>query len=606
LRSDCQPAQTPGFAGTVNGSWNEGEEAVKPMQINLHGYMQAARRWWWVMAAAVALAGGAALLFSAGSPPQYAARVTLQVGTSFTSARPDAGQFAVGTAMARYYAELARREATLTQVVARLGLPFSWDVIANRMLATNVVANANLLELTVTDTSPERAALIANALAEQLVQDSPTSPEKIAAERAAIDAQLREAQGRADALKTAREQLVRQRDRATSASDLAEINGKLDQLDVALQQEQSSIQALLGLQQSGTANSLGIFERATPPAAPLPDKRPVLVATAALAGLFLATLAIFLLAWIDDRWHAPRELEIAFSLPSLGKLPGDEPTIAASTSAARQARAQAAYDTYTNILLAAPPAGIRSLLVSSPRPTAERTGLSIDLAQLFARAGYRVVLVDTDEAGALRNHPLLTLPRHSATRWMVVPSARRGEFWLNLHGTAIPNVRLLHGPLGEASGLPTMLPELRWPKLLELLHTAADVIIFDGPSALSGVDATLLAEHVDGAVLALNAERDTRTDVQHSRERLTHRPGSRLLGAVLLAPEHPTAPAPRRRLPGLIRRARHATRAPAALPAQSVLELQAAPSGPRPAIRSYHTRLLQLDDEMLLRSLLSV
>jgi hypothetical protein len=81
-----------------------------------------------------------------------------------------------------------------------------------------------------------------------------------------------------------------------------------------------------------------------------------------------------------------------------------------------------------------------------------------------------------------------------------------------------------------------MLPSRRWRELVQYLLNSADVILFDGPAALCGPDAALLAPHVDGVVLALSPTTDSRDDVAKTKTRLLHQKGTRLLGAVTFIP----------------------------------------------------------------------
>jgi hypothetical protein len=84
------------------------------------------------------------------------------------------------------------------------------------------------------------------------------------------------------------------------------------------------------------------------------------------------------------------------------------------------------------------------------------------------------------------------------------------------------------------------IPSHQWPELVDVLRQSADIVIFDGPSALLSADAALLAPLVDGVVLVLNASSDTRAQITEAKERLERPTGARLLGAITVteAPEH--------------------------------------------------------------------
>ncbi len=222
-------------------------------------------RWWWMIILAVGVATGSAYYLSQGETRFYVARTSLMIGNTLESKIPDQNQLSVGWSLARYYGELARREPIMRPVQESLKLPFAWQIISDRMLTTNVVPSANLLEIYVTDSNPERAALLANAIGEQLIKFSPNAPDKIQAEKDAVEQQLITSQKKSKDIQDKIAELTVQQQSATSASDLAEINQKLALLQSNLDQEQASYKSLLNYKNTSSVNSLDFFERATPP-----------------------------------------------------------------------------------------------------------------------------------------------------------------------------------------------------------------------------------------------------------------------------------------------------------------------------------------------------
>jgi tyrosine-protein kinase len=488
--------------------------------------------WWWVIVVAVGLAGGTAFFLTRGETRFYVARTSLMIGNTLESQLPDQNQLSIGSALARYYGELARREPILRPVQESLQLPFPWQVLSDRMLMTNVVPSANLLEIYITDSNPERAAWTANAIGEQLIAFSPTSPEKIQAEQQAVEQQLQASDAKIKDLQKQIADLTEQQSQATSASDLAELNQKLTQLGTSLDQEQSSYNSLLHYKSNSVVNSLSFFERAVPPSDALPSKRKVIIGSAGLAGLLLALLAIYVLELLDNRFRDARDIEGHFKLPTLGHIPIGPPLLATPESFVAM-RLAATREAQTNIMLAAAERGTRLLMITSPEPSEARTAFSLDLADLFARSGHKVLIVDADSAQSFLTRMLM--PHGPPNAQNVLPTAERANIWAYIYPTPLHNVALLPGQ-ANPGGTPAMLPSLRWRELVQHLHDAADVIIFDGPAALSGPDAALLAPHLDGVVLALDPATDSREQVTKSKERLLHQNGTHLLGAVTFTP----------------------------------------------------------------------
>jgi polysaccharide biosynthesis transport protein len=491
------------------------------------------KRWWWVSVLAVALAAGTAFVTSLRDVRYYVATATLVVGNSFESTLPDERQISLSSALARFYGELAGRKPILESVVTQLQLPFSWDVISQYMLSTSVNSSASLLEITVTDSNPQRAAAIANAIGDQLIRYSPASPDKIQSERVAVEQQIADSTAKIRDLEQQIAAANDERNRVTAASDLTEINNRITQLNLSLQQEQEAYRSLLSLKNNSIVNSLAFFEQAAVPTTPLPSRRTTTVAIAGIAGLLLSLLAIYILDRLDTRVRTSRDVEDRFALATLGDVPIGPPIITAKGEYA-QRRQRAIHDTHTQILLATSEIKLRTLLVSSPEASEHRSVLSFDLAHLFASSGYRVLLVDADLA-----NPTLTRMVAPAIiqPWTHIPNDTNNELWVHLRQTAIPNLTLLPGRIDGIPGLPTLVPSLRWGEIVEQLRGVADVVIFDGPSALTGADAALIAPHVDAVALALLPATDSRDSIEATRKRMLHNPKTRLIGAVTMTAE---------------------------------------------------------------------
>jgi len=494
-------------------------------------YLRVPLRWWWVLVIGTLLAAGVAFMLTARQPRYYVARTTLMVGDTLNSATPDAQLIGLSNALAAFYAEISKREPILGPVTAKLGLSFPWQVIANYMLATTVNSRASLLDIAVTDTSPERAAAITTAITNELVAYSPNSPEKIAAQRALIQEQLTQAQSNLSLIDQSIEEARELQTQTSGAADLREVRSRLEELERTRQGTQDTYNQLVRLQSSSVANSLSVLEPAQVPTTPLPSKRNLTVAMAGAGGMVLAIIATFLLELLDDRWRGGGDVRARFGMPYLGMVPGARPLISMALGSAR-VRELAVREAHTQIVLSAVEHGTRSLLVSSPHPSEARSALIVDMAQLFTRSGYRVLLVDAD-----MEQPTLTRMlggQNGAARPVVLVNGNP-ELWSNLQPTPMKNVMLLAHNVG-AEGQP-LTPSLPWSELVENLSRVADVVIFDGPSTLAGVDAALLAPLVDGVVLTLNPARDGRVEVAESKSRLTRQRKTNLLGAVVLTEE---------------------------------------------------------------------
>lgn len=490
-------------------------------------------RWWWIILIAVPLSSGVAFFISRYETRYYVARATLMIGNTLESPRPDPIQMQLGASLGRFYGQLARRERILQPVQEKLNLPFSWEVIANYMLRTSVDSSANLLEIYVTDSNPVRAAAIANAIADQLIAYSPTSPDKIAAEQMTIEQQLRESEARLNDLRARIEETTFRRQQVTSASDLAEVNQTLMQLEKSLSDERDTYNRLLSYKNSSVVNVLTPFEPAEPPSAPLPSRRNMTILFAGLGGLLIAVAAAYVLDRVDPRLHGPGDVRDRVDLPVLGSVPKGPP-IQQASAAQVERRLEAMRKVQTNLMLAAREDGVHALLVTSAHPSEARSAVSADLADLFARSGHRVLLVDAEPTEPYLSRLLRADPSHSRP-WTRLGAGDRQALRTYLVPLAIPNVAFLPvAPTLDAQ--PAMLNSRRWHELTHLFTSVADVVIFDGPAAMRGPDAALLAPHVDGVVVVVDPAADEQDLVMESKQRLQKDQRTYLMGAVLLEP----------------------------------------------------------------------
>jgi capsular polysaccharide biosynthesis protein len=492
-------------------------------------YIRLVLRWWWVLVLAMVVAGSTAFLLVRQQPNFYSTQVSIMVGDSFSALSPDEFSFGVSNTLARFYGELARRELILQPVTEQLQLPFPWQILNAHMLYTSVNAQANLLEIWVTDTNPERAAAIANTIAAELIRFSPNSPEKVAEQRVVLAEQIKATKASFDNVEQRIEELKDRQGQLVSAIDLRTVESQISELERVRDRYQATYNQQLTLLNSSMVNSLSIFEPANVPAYPLPSKKLLIIALAAFGGLLLAIVAIVLLDRFDERWRTSRDLRERYGLSDLGTVPGIAPIRGATNREQAKQREYAMREAHTQILLAAMEHGARTIMVSSPEPSEMRSAFVVDLADLFTRSGYRVLLVDSDiETEHLTN--LIGQSEPSSNPVVLLDDDVKLSPYMQQ--TTMDNVLLLErkiGPNGNA-----VIPSLPWPSLVHALEHAADVIIFNGPSTLTSADAALLAPLVNGIVLTLDPARDLRGVIDESRSRLLRQRGVNMLGAVVL------------------------------------------------------------------------
>lgn len=158
------------------------------MSFDLPALVHVVRRWWWLLLLAPLAGGGAMYFYGKSQQPMYRATAVLWVQMPPGSEGPDPSVIQGDINLAEMYRYLVTVEPVLSPVIDDLKLPYSVDALRGH-LAVNVVRSTPLLEISATDTDPERATAIADAVTRRFsdtigqlgVQDAPTAAATVGA-----------------------------------------------------------------------------------------------------------------------------------------------------------------------------------------------------------------------------------------------------------------------------------------------------------------------------------------------------------------------------------------------------------------------------------------
>jgi polysaccharide biosynthesis transport protein len=137
--------------------------------MELKTYFAPLGKWWWLILASTLIATVTSYLAVSQQPPTYRTYATLLIGSAISNPNPSGNDFWLSQQLAETYTTLAQRAVVRQAVMDSLGI--TW--LPGYM--TRVVPNTQLIEIIVTDTNPERAMVVANELANQLIRQSPTN-----------------------------------------------------------------------------------------------------------------------------------------------------------------------------------------------------------------------------------------------------------------------------------------------------------------------------------------------------------------------------------------------------------------------------------------------
>ncbi len=496
-------------------------------------YTRILGRWWWLLLISTIVPMMVSYGLLSRKPPVYQARATLMVGTSLQTLNPDPWQMNLSTTLAGAYAELARQEPVLEAVIDRLGLPRAPEQLAQQ-IETRIYSGAQLLEIRVMDTDPEVAALIANALADELIRRSPAYGASDPEQQAFLRRQMADLRARIENVDDEIARLTDQMATLVSAAEIREVQDRIAALETVKTTYQARYADFLQLYNPESPNLLSLFNAATPPQQPIPNRALLVVAVAGVAGLALAVAALILMDYLDTslRWENDT-VQAGLGLPILGAIPSVAHRERASIKAGQMGSpllSESIHGIQTTIFFSRPDRAPRTLLITSPGAQEGKSFVLAHLAAALTAAGYRVIAMDVD----LRRpslHEFFEKPNVVGLA-NLLDGRLTGPWPMEaLQATEIENLWLL--PAGRTSVEPALLVgSRRFRTLLEELRRHADVVLIDSPPVLGPPEAALLASMADATLLVVDDGITRHAAARKARDRLMGQEGVHLMGVV--------------------------------------------------------------------------
>ncbi|RLC61453.1 MAG: hypothetical protein DRI48_10740, partial [Chloroflexi bacterium] len=221
-------------------------------------YVRMVLRWWWLLLVSAIIPMGVSYYFASQQPDLYQAKATVLVGSNiFQDPNPDRWQMDLSTTLASAYAELVRQGPVAEAVIERLGLERTPEQLAAQ-IGTNIRSRAQLLEIQVTDTNPQAAALIANALADELIRRSPASGGTDPEQQKFVQDQLGELRAKIEKVGEQIDELAASLADLTSAAEIQDAQGRIDALEEVKSRYQSTYASLLSVSQAESPNVLSL------------------------------------------------------------------------------------------------------------------------------------------------------------------------------------------------------------------------------------------------------------------------------------------------------------------------------------------------------------
>jgi non-specific protein-tyrosine kinase len=509
------------------------------MESDNSRYIRALGRGWWLIVLAAVVAGGAAYFLRSRQAPQYASEARIFIGNTITDPDPSAGQIDTGQRLAVTYAQLITYEL-LQQTIDRLEMSESVELLRG-MVGTQVVAETPILQINATYTDAQKAADIANTIAEQLVDTSPSN---------LTDAQRAQMRTLQDQISELESQITTDNERSIEA--LSALNAAVEGGDAVeieertrvynqLVERTNSSRAILAqlsstlLSLSNRTNQLVIIERARPALRPSGLSPFIALAAGALAGVILASSILMLREHGNTTVRNSEEVDERSGLRVLGeitrgRLVRNNRFVVERKPESPEAEAYRAIATKLRSYLRMNPAS-RTFIVTSPGPGEGKTTTAINVAGALALSGLRVLLVDSD-LRAPTVGKVFGIEDEMGFGWLL--SVEPTTVFRVVHATSIPTLGVLPG--GQAMENPAnVLGSSRvtgWLDALVEFH-AVDCVVIDAPPCLDLADVPALALVTSAAAVLVADSGHTQWESLLKAKDLLEQIGTDIVGVIL-------------------------------------------------------------------------
>lgn len=255
-----------------------------------------------------------------------------------------------------------------------------------------------------------------------------------------------------------------------------------------------------------------------------------------IAGLLLGTGAAFVLENFKNVFHDPDEVKRTAKLPIIGSIPFCRVSMGAvsnvikindrdrnqveSSLALKQNNKNAVFtqafcSLYNRIQSFSQEIPLRTIVVTSTTSGEGKTTIAVNLAQIAAEAGQRVLLVDAD----LRHPQVHTHLRIPNTEGLSEVLSQGLD--INNCVQQLPEENLYVLTAGRASSNPNKLfTSNQMDNFAQLSRAHFDLVIYDAPNFLGRLDTNALAKHSDGILFVIGLGKTSRPSFKQVIEEL--------------------------------------------------------------------------------------
>ncbi len=503
------------------------------MDNEIKKYASIIWHWAWLIILGAIVAGGVAYLYSRTQTPIYSASARLLIDEApGSNTGNEYSQLLLEQQMAATYIELILTRPVMEETIERLGLDLTAGELSGRV-SVNVPLDTQILIITVNDTSPSRAAKLANTIGEVFtdqteareslryagpIENWQTQLEEIAQDVEAIETSINRAIGGESAEELAAISLLETQLKETQIRYTDAFNN-LNELQIAQAKESSNLVPV---------------ESALIPQRPISPRVRTNTLLAPAVGAMLAVGIIFLVEYMDDTVKTPDDVTQETGLSTIGaiaKFDHDEDVMGSrliTKNTPRDPVSEAYRVIRTNLSFSTVDDDLNNMLVTSSAPSEGKSTTAANLAIVMAQTGKHVILVDADLRRPVQ-HKIFDLSNNRGLTTAILDTEANIDEHINDSG--ISNLRIMtSGPIPPNPS--ELLSSQRMEQLLDMLREHSDFVIFDTPPVLTVTDSSILATKVGGTLLVVDTGNTRRSTLAQAYE-LLNNSGGHVYGVLL-------------------------------------------------------------------------
>jgi len=488
------------------------------MELNIKEYIAPLLKWWWLVIVTTAVAGLSSYFATSQQEALYRSTTTLLVGAGYSDPNPSNADISMGRTLATFYVDMGNRNELRIATAEALGL----QQLPRHIVVRQV--NDNFIDITVTDSVPERAQAVANELARQLILSTPASED----DAEFVNQLLSEYEIQIEDTKAQIEEKQLEIGEAVGAREISQLQEELSQLESTKQSLTSSYANLLSNSQRGASNTITVIEEAQLPKNAVVASNSVAVSTAAAIGFVLSAVAAYVLEFLDDTIKTPDQLARLTGLTTLAGIAEirSDPSGLITLSKPRSPTSEAYRVLRTAIQFSlADDKSKRVLLVSSAVPEEGKSTTAANLAIVMAQAGNRVLLIDADLRRPSQHRIFKTSNKRGLSDLMLQFESNGAKDEMhellskNAQQTPVDGLSLMAcGPIPPNPS--ELLGSQKMDIMLEVAMVDYDFVILDSPPVLAVTDSVILSAKADAMLLVVRAKKSRKQYVKDVTARL--------------------------------------------------------------------------------------